>query len=146
MTAVPNQRLLHKAVVAMLTAATTKPAALARVPDNLTFDDDGLLIDPYSIVYPLVTTQITGSWIGPGEHVCIPFQVTAVGRNDEQAQAMADLNREAVLARTAGGSFVNPITADVQVIERRIVDMSGPDPAGGGLWQVPDTFELEVTV
>jgi hypothetical protein len=143
----PNLRLFWKSLITMLATITTKPVALGRVPDTVTYDADGLLEDPYLIVSPLIASQIEGSWAAPSEQASIPVQFTSIGRNDEQAQGLADLARQTLLGRNANGSFVNAITvADVKVIDRRPTYMGGAVPAGGGLWETVDSFDLDVTV
>lgn len=147
MTDSPNLRLLWKQLVVMLGTVTTKPVALGRVPDTVTYDADNLLVDPYVIVTPLIASQLSGSYAAPSEEASIPLQLTSVGRNDEQAQAMADLARETLIGRGASGAFTNAITvADVKVIDRRPTYLGGVTPGGGGLWEVMDSFELDVTV
>lgn len=145
MTASPAARLLWKNLVTILATGTTKPVDLARVPSGVTFDADQTLVDPYAIVYPLIATQLSGSLGGPDEQVCVPWQVTSVGANGEQAQAMADRVRESLLARNPNGSLVN-VLVDVHEIDRRPTMFGGPESAEGGLWQVVDSFESELTV
>lgn len=143
----PNLRLLWKALVDMLAAQTTKPAALGRVPDAVAYDNDGLLVDPYLIITPLIATQLSGSWAAPQEEATIPLQITSIGQNAEQAQGLADLARQTLVGRNPNGSFVNAITvADVKVIDRRPTYLGGAVPAGGGLWEAIDSFELDITV
>lgn len=143
----PNLAGLWKQLVATLADVTGKPVALGRVPDDVTYDDHGLLLDPYTIVTPLIASQISGSWAGPAEDVTVPFQLSSVGRNDEQAQAMADLTRQTLCGRNANGAFTNAITVvGVKVIDRRPTYIGGAVPAGGGLWEAIDTFDVDVTV
>jgi hypothetical protein len=143
----PNLRFFWKALVTMLATQTSKPVAFGRVPDTVTYDADNLLIDPYVIVTPLIASQIDGSWAAPAEQVTVPLQLSSVGRDDEQAQWMADVARQTLLGRSASGAFTNDITvADVKVIDRRPTYIGGAVPAGGGLWEAIDSFDLEITV
>jgi hypothetical protein len=141
-----DRRPINDAVVATLLAGTTKPVALAKVPDVLVVDDDGRLVEPYAIVYaiPGTTTRRTisdadGDWL-------YEYQVTSVGARDDQAQAMADLCRRALVERAPNGDFITPmVLAAGQIIDRRSLEAGGPEPAGGGLWQVIDTYHLEAS-
>lgn len=147
MTATPNLWPLWDGYITMLAAVTGKPVDLGRVPDTIVFDDNNLLVDPYVIVNALIATQIEGAWASPHEQVTVPLQHSSIGRNPEQAQRMADRAREAVLARNANGLFTNPITAPgVAVICREPTLLGGPVASGGGLWEVVDGFDLDVTV
>jgi hypothetical protein len=147
LTTIPHRTALNRALVTAIAAATSKPCELAAIPASVTYDGAGLLVDPYSIVYPLPGV---GSYANLEDVWCVvmQYQVTNIGQNADQAQWMADASRQALTSRNpdAGGVWTQPITAsDVLVIDRRLREEGGPEPTGGGLWQVVDTFDLEVS-
>lgn len=143
--ALPNVFELNAAVVFALGTNTGKPIDYGRVPDGLTLDQRGRLIDPYSIVYNIDTLPHDPRFCKDRWIARIEYQVTNVGRTDDHAQWMADANRKAFLNRGAGGVFVQAIAAvGAAVIDRDPLRLRGPEASGGGLWQVVDSFLLEV--
>lgn len=140
----PSYQVLERAIVTMIAAVTEKPCELCAAPDDITYDAEGRLVDPYCVIYPLT---------GVASHVALDgvtgtvkmIQVTNVGSNADQAQWMADASRKALTSRGSNGDWTNPITAsDALVIDRRLREDGGPEPSGGSLWQVADTYDLEV--
>lgn len=141
-----NRMKLSRAIPEMLVAATSLRFDLAVIPDGVAFDADEKLIDGYGIVTPLPGVPDYGTledeWC-----VLLQYQVTNVGQNADQAQWTADRSREALTSRdpATGNDWTNPITvSDALVIDRRLREEGGPEPSGGGLWQVVDTYDLEV--
>lgn len=108
-------------------------------------DEQGRLIDPYGIIYPVTSVLLYGSYGYPQDGATVPYQVTSVGRNRESAEVMSDLVRKVVTVRTGGGSWVHPLNAGVSmsVVDRRCREF-GTSESIEGLWQVSDVFELEV--
>jgi hypothetical protein len=143
---IANRLELNRGVVACV-ATTGKLVDLCVTPDGIALDVHGQLIDPYAIVYPLPGVPsypaLDDSWC-----TSLQYQITCVGQNADQAQWMADKTRHALTSRNpaTGGNWTNPITAsDALVIDRRLREEGGPEPTGdGGLWQVVDTYDLEV--
>jgi hypothetical protein len=138
---------LHESVRARLALATGKLVGKGTVPDGIVRDGEGKLTDPYAIVYAL---DATGGAVpdleSPDSSLVAPYQVTSVGRDFDHAQWMDDTCRGVFLSRDPSGSFTNPIiVADAAVIDRRLRSAGGPEPAGGGLWQVISVYELEVS-
>lgn len=142
----PPRTTLNRAVVTALAAATSKPCELAAIPASVTYDADELLVDPYSIIYPL-PGQRSYSSLDDVWCVVLMYQVTNIGQNADQSSWMADKTRQALTSRnpSTGNDWTTPITAsDVHVIDRRLREEGGPEPTGGGLWQTVDTYDLEV--
>lgn len=107
--------------------------------------DDGKLIDPYTILYPIGAVGIRGTLGQPERSAPLMYQLTSVGRTYQSAQVMADLNRAAVIARAPGGVFLHPLDAGLSMVvsDRRNNEIGTPEPSEG-LWQVADTYVLEV--
>lgn len=119
---------------------------LCRAPLDIKINDDGQLTDPYGIVYPLPSFGYYGDMCNPQRVVTLVYQITNVGWNEDQSQMMADRTREVVMQRNPNGDFTNPIMAsDALVIDRLCVMQGGPEPSGGGLSQVIDKYNLEVS-
>lgn len=143
-TTLPPRTILNRAIVLTVATATQKSSELAAIPDDVQYDAQDRLVDPYSIIYPLhgqpSYPDLEDKWC-----VTLMYQVTNVGQNADQAQWMADASRKALTSRASNGDWTNPITAsDASVIDRRLREEGGPESTGGGLWQVVDTYDLEV--
>lgn len=150
-TATPNRRLLNAALITRLASVSTVDAGpfkfdLARVPEDIELDANLKLVKPYGILYPLVGYNTSGDLELPQRHARLPYQLTSVGQIADHAQWLSDFAKnEVLLKRNPGGDFTNPITAsDTLVIDRTCSMHGGPEPSGGGLWQVVDRFDLEV--
>jgi hypothetical protein len=107
--------------------------------------DDGKLIDPYTILYPIASLGVRGTLGQPERSAPLMYQVTAVGRTHQSAQIMADLNRIGITSRVPGGAFLHPLDAGLSmVVSGRRTSELGTAEAVEGLWQVADTYVLEV--
>lgn len=103
------------------------------------------LIHGYGIIYPLTSPLFWGSLGRPDECLTATYQITAVGRTDEHVQLIADAVRMVLLLRTTGGSFEHALTpAGHSVIDRRPREAGMPEQLAGGIWQIPDVYDLEV--
>lgn len=146
-TVLPNRSLLNDAVATTLSDATGWKVAFGQIPalDPGDFDSMGNLIAPYGIVYARPGRARDSDF---AEAHCLaeyPYQVTWVGQTDEQAQFAAETGRQALLARAVNGAFINPIMVeDVTVLTLYPGELGGPEPGGGALRQVVDTYDLEV--
>jgi hypothetical protein len=146
-TVLPNRSLLNLSVQAALAAATGFKVGFGAPPALAAgdFDDEGALISPYTIVYARPGMPEHENWDRSACMAEYPYQFTAVGQTDEQAQFMADLNRQALLLRAANGDLAHPLSsADARVLSLYSTELGGPEPGGGGLRQVVDIFNLEV--
>lgn len=108
-------------------------------------DDTGRLVDPYGIVYPLWGLDPHGTLANPHRSIGLFHQITCVGWTYQSAQFLADLIRGIVLERGANGVYVHPVDAGLSmvVLQRRISEVGTPE-LSDGLWQVPDTYVLDV--
>jgi hypothetical protein len=111
----------------------------------LELTDDGKLVDPYGIIYPLPSVGVRGTLGNPERSAPLSYQVTSVGRTAQSAQVMADLIRPAVTSHLSGGAFLHPIDAGAGMVVcgRRCIEI-GQALASNGLWQVDDTYVLDV--
>lgn len=126
---------------------TGNATAIAEVPAGIVRDDRGQLVKPYHIIYPLPGRPLPehGSLAKAEEAVAVAVQVTTVGARHDHAVEGADACRAGLLARDPSGDFTNAIAAGSDVvIDRRTSVLGAPEPSGGGLWQVADTYDLEV--
>lgn len=155
MSAVIDRAPITSGLKAMLLAALSGAATDGRnlyvevgsaPAESLLFKDaQGKLIDPYGIVYPITGVEFHGSLGQPDRAGALPYQLTWVGRTYQSAQVIADLGRHAVLDRTANGSFLHPLTAGASMVisDRRQSEIGTAEPSEG-LWQVVDTYALQV--
>lgn len=129
---------------AMLTAAGLS-VEVGSAPASLNLDDKGLLVDPYSIVYPVTAVELRGTLGLPQRSGPLPYQVTSVGRTVRSAQIQADNVRKATTERETWGAFLHPLDAGAGMVvsDRRTSEIGTPE-AYEGLWQVADTYVLEV--
>jgi hypothetical protein len=129
---------------AMLVAAGLK-VEIGSAPATLNTDEQGKLIDPYSIIYPITGAELRGTLGQPERSGPLPYQVTSVGRTQRSAQIQADLVRIATATRVPGGPFLHPLDAGAGMVisDRRTREIGTPE-AIEGLWQVADTYVLEV--
>jgi hypothetical protein len=138
--------MLLAALVGAGTAGRNLYVEIGSAPaDSLLVEDDqGRLIDPYGIIYPLPGVELRGSLSQPERMVPLPYQVTSVGRTHGSAQIMADKIRRATVDRNPNGSFLHPLSAGASMVvsDRRTSEV-GTAEAHEGLWQVPDTYVLE---
>lgn len=113
--------------------------------DLLVFNDKGLLVDPYSVIYPISGVDIRGSLGEPERSASLMYQATSVGRTRQSAQVQADRIRTATVGRAPGGAFLHPLDAGLSMVVcgRRNSEI-GTAEAVEGLWQVADTYVLEV--
>jgi hypothetical protein len=113
--------------------------------DDLVFNDKGLLIDPYSIIYPLTGVNLRGTLGKPERAAPLMYQVTSVGRTRQSAQIQADRIRVITVTHAPGGAFLHPLDAGLSMVvsDRRTSEI-GVAEAIEGLWQVADTYVLEV--
>lgn len=127
------------------TGGTDLVGEVGEAPRNLNKNSNGLLIDPYWILFPMPTALGFGDLAHPESNGRLPYQLTSVGRTDESAGIMADLIRRAILERDGSGSFVRAISAgaSMSVIDRSQREIGFLTPEAG-LWNVHDTFDLEV--
>lgn len=151
-TPTPNRRLLNAALVAKLSTVATVDAGpfkfdLARIPENIELDENRKLVSPYGILYPLESFNMSGDLEAPQRHARLPYQITSVGQTADHAQWLGDFAKnEVMLQREPSGDFTHPITvSDTQVLDRTCSMHGRPEPAGGGLWQVVDRYDLEVS-
>lgn len=116
-------------------------------PDDalLVWNDHGLLVDPYTILYPLTGTGLRGSLGQPERSAPLMYQATSVGRTRQSAQLQADRIRVITVTHLPGGAFLHPLDAGLSMVvsDRRTSEI-GTAEAIEGLWQVADTYVLEV--
>lgn len=143
---------LHEAVERLFTEdASFDPRLNVRLyepPKTLVRYPDGRLRHPYGILYPGDAVPFDGGTLVADEHFTVPYQLTAVGDDGQHAQWMADTCRGVLLTRHPSGEFLKPITVPdltVTVTDRRPVSLGQPEPAGDGLFQVVELYELEVS-
>lgn len=99
---------------------------------------------PYAIVYPIAGGATWGpTFYGPDDGAEVPYQVTSVGLRADQAQAMADRVRQAMLGRTDGQLSAIAVTGAV-VLDREFAGYGGVDH-DGDVVSIPDTYTVHVT-
>ncbi len=144
---------LTKALLAMLNAEfpATESGGLidrydvGRAPDTVPKNRKDELVHGYGLIYPITSPIMWGSLSDPEDTLTATYQVTHVGRTAEHAQNIADKCHEIILTRGANGLFTNGITvAGHTVLERRCVERGTVIESSGALWEVPDTYDLEV--
>lgn len=136
-------------LLAMLRDVVARPVGDAVVPGPLTGTDD---LVPYTIVYGMPGGRYTGPpLLGSETSAQLVYQVTSVGETREQAEALADRNRDAILAmHTDAAGWLNPISAGPgrHVMSRDTVAGPGEAVAGDGppdsVWHVDERFVLHV--
>jgi hypothetical protein len=136
--------VLNGLIAALVAALAPQKVGDGVAPENV-LDAQNRLLAPYVIVYGITSPVFGGSLAHPEEMAGLQFQVTSVGGNRRSALIMRDRVSRAILGRTASGAFEQPITtgSTVTVIDRRVFEYGTPE-AVQNLWQVPDTYVLEV--
>lgn len=144
MTAIIARSPVTEGYKAMLLAAGLN-VEIGSAPLALVKDDQGNLVDPYSIIYPITAATLRGTLGQPERSAPLPYQVTSVGRTAQSAQAQADNVRAATTDRVPGGAFLHPLDPGLQMMvsDRRTSEIGTAEPSEG-LWQVVDTYTIEV--
>ncbi len=132
MSAAPT-RVLTGAVLTHLRAQVARPVGDAAVPTDQTL--------PYAVLYPAGSGRLDGPQSDVHADAQQVVQVTSVGESREQAEALSDRVRAAMLdARPAvAGRYVQDVQLDASQPVRRDDDVR---PA---LWYAVDLFRLWTT-
>jgi hypothetical protein len=132
-------------LLSMLRSFTANKGEIGEAPRDVVVNEDGQLIDPYFVIYPIPSLNLWGDMAHPESGARLSYQITSVGRTDESAGIMADRIRRGVLERSGSGSFARSISAGVSmsVIDRALREMGFLTPEAGR-WTIYDTFDLEV--
>lgn len=143
---------LTEALKTMLNAApqiaVSDPAVdrfdVGRAPDNPPKNREGELIHGYGIIYPVISPVMWGSLQDPEDVLTATYQITFAGRTPEHVQNLSDATHKALLDRNGNGTFANAITASgLVVVDRRCAYRGGVTQGTGGIWELPDTYEVE---
>lgn len=118
---------------------------IGEAPRDLNLNEDGQLVDPYFIIYPIAVLSSWGDLAHPESGARLSYQITSVGRTDESTGILADKIRRGILERLDSGAFARAISAGVSmtVIDRAIREYGFLTPETGR-WTLYDTFDLEV--
>jgi hypothetical protein len=132
-------------LLSMLRTFTGNKGEVGEAPRDIVLNEDGQLIDPYFVVYPIPSLNVWGDMAHPEAGARLSYQITSVGRTDESAGIMADRVRLGILERANSGSFARAIATGVSVtvIDRALREMGFLTPEAGR-WTIYDTFDLEV--
>lgn len=118
---------------------------VGQAPSNLATDAQGLLTDPYTIIYPLNSTQIMGDLAHPEGQVRLSYQLTSVGRTAASAQLQSDRIRRGITERVGSGDFARAILAGAATtVVGRFVQEVGIVVPVAGQWNAHDLINLEV--
>lgn len=143
---VPSRHLLTRAIVALLESATERPCAAVHPP----YPGGDAAVPapfPYSILYPITGGALSGSFFyHPEEDAAFAYQVTSCGERDDQADALADKVRTAILGRDSGGSFLYPLSIGNLIVQ----DREGLGSPGGVdridmIYQVSESYLVRVS-
>lgn len=141
---------LTQALLTMLNAAPTLVVPdtsrfdVGRAPDDPPRNKEGLLIHGYGIIYPLTSPIYWGSLQDPEDVLTAAYQITFAGRTPEHVQNLSDATHKVLLNRGTNGVFANSITAaGLNVVERRCYERGTVTEGTGGIWELPDTYEVE---
>jgi hypothetical protein len=117
---------------------------VGRAPDNPPRNKEGELIHGYGMIYPVVSPITWGSLQDPEDVLTAVYQITFAGRTPEHVQNLSDATHVALLNRGSNGVFSNAITVSgLVVVERRCAYRGGVTQGTGGIWELPDTYEVE---
>lgn len=133
--------------LASLLSASGFQTGVAQAPPGIMRDDDTTqLRKPYAILYPLPAVTIYGDQDDPESMARLPYQLTCVGRKDDNAQDLADLLRARICGRQPSGEFTHVIVTGtgVTVVERACSEIGTVTRNDDGLFQVVDVYDLEV--
>lgn len=141
---------LTEVLKTMLNAAPTLVVAgtsrfdVGRAPDNPPKNQKEELIHGYGIIYPLTSPLWWGSLQDPEDVLTAVYQITFAGRTPEHVQNLSDATHKVLLNRGVSGAFANSITvAGLIVVERRCTERGTVTEGSGGIWELPDTYEVE---
>lgn len=140
----PPRREVTANLTAMLQTVTTRPFGITDVPPP----DSGKIAPttPYGIVYPMNDGGYEGGLGAPESMGRFAFQVTSVGSRADQCEWLEDRVRNAILARTTAGSFVNALSLSAPFVVTTRWSLSGPGNMirADQLWSVSETFMLVI--
>lgn len=141
---------LTEALKTMLNAAPTLAVPdtsrfdVGRAPDNPPKNQKEELIHGYGIIYPLTSPIYWGSLQDPEDVLSAVYQITFAGRTPEHVQNLSDAIHKVLLNRGPSGAFANAITVSgLSVVERTCTGRGTVAEATGGIWELPDTYNLE---
>lgn len=129
MNATVDRSPVTAALVAMLIDATDRPWGDGEAPADTSV--------PYGVVWELAGGAFEGpAFSAPDADAALPYGLTCVGERRDQAGALADRARRAMLGRSAAGVLVVSMTsqaltdAGLVVEDRQALAISGIDREG----------------
>lgn len=127
----------------MLRTVTARPVGVVDVPSV----SAGQELLPYSVLYPYVEGALTGpAFAAPEADARRSFQVTCVGRRSDQAEALMDRVRSAILGRKSDSSFLNAISVTgMRVIGRESLGGPGQGDRSDDRYTIVERFALYTT-
>lgn len=152
-----DRRPVTDALIAMLEAAIpvtvdrtilSKPAPGKVVGDHtapLAVAGEGNPRLPYCAVYGLPGGVPERSWTGDGD-IAVTYQVTSVGDQRNQAEALSDLVRSLILDVGAVGHQHAITPAGRSKVIGRFLESAGAPSQEGKLWNVVDLFHFDLSI
>lgn len=128
----------------MAPAVGVERVDISRAPAIVREDSKGELRDGYGILYPLTSPMLWVTLGDPERRVTATYQLTWVGRNAQHVAALSDRGHAVLCART-GSKFTHVLApVGATVLDRRCRERGTVEPGSGGLWSLPDIYDMEV--
>jgi hypothetical protein len=141
---VPQRRKLTQAIKLMLEDVTGRDVGITTAPRDIENEHQDY---PYIVLHPISGGLYGGpAFCGFQEDVTYDYQINAHGQQWDQAEWLADLVREAIIARDELGNLVNEVVfPNHKVMDQHVVGPTGKLENAGQIWTVQETFGFTVT-
>lgn len=139
----PDRDPVTQALKVFLANETGKLVGVCEAPSGAT------PADGFYVLYPMPGGSVSGTLGEPDRQASLVYQVTSVGKRDDQVQQLADRAYDVVLDRAASGAFENALApAGAAVIDRAPQGgRGGIEPEGSGperVLSIPEAFVITV--
>lgn len=140
-----ERNLVTSALIDMLVLVTGRPMSVGMAPTDAT----GRVLSsyPYAVIFPRDGGPFTGPPFGAmNNEAAFGYQITSVGERPDQADALSDRIRTAILAQSKAGPFLNPLVIpEAHVMMRESMGPPGRLTREGRIYNVVDSYIIRVT-